>query len=99
MAPDRDDDDTEVRSRIEKQAERQLRARREGRHGLWFGLGMFGMVGWSVAVPTLIGVAIGWWLDEVAPQRFSWTLALLLAGVTVGAINAWYWVNRESGHE
>ena len=27
--------------------------------------------------------------------RFSWTLALLLAGVTLGCFNAWYWVSGE----
>ena len=28
----------------------------------WFGLGMMRLVGWSVAVPTLLGAAIGLWL-------------------------------------
>ncbi len=81
---------------IARQAERRLRARREGVRGVWFGLGMFGLIGWAVAIPTLIGVALGMWLDRVAPQAFSWTLALLLAGVVLGAINAWMWVERES---
>jgi ATP synthase protein I len=60
---------------------------------------MFGMVGWAVAVPTLIGVAVGLWLDRVAPSdELSWTLAMLLAGVALGCANAWYWVSRESRH-
>jgi ATP synthase protein I len=25
----------------------------------------------------------------------SWTLTLLLAGAALGALNAWYWVQRE----
>jgi ATP synthase protein I len=84
---------------IGRQAERRARARREGRRAAWFGLGMFGMVGWSIAIPTLAGVALGLWLDEVAPQDFSWTLALLLAGVVVGVMIAWYWVEREAHDE
>jgi ATP synthase protein I len=32
---------------------------------VWFGLGMIGVVGWSVAIPTLIGTAIGLWIDHV----------------------------------
>ena len=56
---------------------------------------MFGVVGWSVAAPTLIGIALGYWLDRMWPRHFSWTLALLLAGVTIGCINAWYWVSHE----
>jgi len=56
---------------------------------------MFGVVGWSVAVPTLLGIALGLWLDRLWPGGFSWTLALLLAGVTLGCLNAWYWVSLE----
>ena len=80
---------------IARQAERRIRARRERRRGIWFGFGMFGMVGWAVALPTLLGVALGYWLDEIAPQRFSWKLALLLAGVVLGGLNAWFWIEKE----
>ena len=74
---------------------RKLRARRAKDRTIWFGLGMFGLVGWSVAIPTLLGVSLGVWLDVHYPSRFSWTLALLLAGATLGAMNAWYWVSQE----
>jgi ATP synthase protein I len=84
---------------IGRAAERRLKARRERRRGMWFGFGMFGLVGWSVAVPILIGIAIGWWLDRAMPQRFSWTLALLLAGAVLGALNAWFWIDKESRDE
>lgn len=84
---------------IGRQVERRLRARRRRARSVWFGLGMFGLVGWAVAVPTLIGIVLGLWLDQVAPQAFSWTLTLLLAGVVLGAINAWLWVERESRGE
>lgn len=74
---------------------RKIRARRKQDRTIWFGLGMFGLIGWTVAVPTLLGVAVGWWLDRTWPARFSWTLALLLGGVALGCMNAWYWVSRE----
>ena len=95
MGEDGENRKSKALGEIERQAERRVRAREEGRRAAWFGLGMFGMVGWAVAVPTLIGVALGLWLDRVAPQDFSWTLALIVAGVVLGALNAWYWVNRE----
>jgi len=83
----------------EKQA-RKLKSRRErGQGSLWFGLGMFGLVGWSVAIPTVIFLALGIWLDTTFPGRISWTLTLLVAGVVLGCLNAWYWVKRESRHE
>ena len=74
---------------------RKVRARRQKDRTVWLGLGLFGVVGWSVAIPTLVGIGLGFWLDRTSPGRFSWTLALLLAGVTVGCLNAWYWVSKE----
>jgi ATP synthase protein I len=78
---------------------RKLQARKEGDRSVWFGLGMFGLVGWSVAVPTLAGIAIGIWIDKTWPGPRSWTLMFLVIGVIVGCVNAWYWVKRESRHE
>lgn len=74
---------------------RKQRARRQGDRTLLFGMGMFGLVGWSVALPSLAGLALGIWLDLHVPVPFSWTLTLLIAGVLVGCLNAWYWVSRE----
>lgn len=74
---------------------RKLWARRHADRSIWFGLGMWGLVGWSVAIPTMIGVALGVWIDAVWPSRFSWTLMLLAIGVAVGCWSAWRWVSRE----
>jgi ATP synthase protein I len=73
-------------------ASRKLKARREGAPGVWFGLGMMGLIGWSVVVPTLLGAALGIWLDQHHPGKHGWTLALLAAGLTIGCWNAWRWV-------
>ncbi|MCL4675208.1 MAG: AtpZ/AtpI family protein [Pararhodobacter sp.] len=59
------------------------------------GIGTFGVIGWSIAVPTLGGIFLGLWLDRIAPQNFSWTLALLLGGVVLGAVIAWRWIDKE----
>ena len=42
---------------------------------------MMGLIGWSVAVPTVLGAALGLWLDQHYPGTHSWTLALLMAGL------------------
>ncbi|OYY60671.1 MAG: F0F1 ATP synthase subunit [Burkholderiales bacterium 28-67-8] len=76
-------------------AARKLRARRHADRGVWFGLGMMGLIGWSVAVPTLLGAALGLWLDKAYPGGRSWTLALLVAGLAIGCLNAWHWVVKE----
>ncbi len=74
---------------------RKVRARRTRDRSIWFGLGMFGVVGWSVAIPTLLGLASGIWIDSNYPSQYSWTLMGLLIGLVVGCVNAWYWVTSE----
>ncbi|MGB5212430.1 MAG: AtpZ/AtpI family protein [Anderseniella sp.] len=59
------------------------------------GVGTFGMIGWSIAVPTVGGAFLGLWLDRVAAQDFSWTIALILAGVVLGTLIAGAWVGKE----
>ena len=76
-------------------AARKLKARRHSAQGVWFGLGMMGLIGWSVVVPTLLGAALGLWLDNHYPGKHSWTLALLVAGLMIGCVNAWHWVAKE----
>ena len=74
---------------------RKMRARRETQRTVWFGLGMFGLVGWSVAIPTVVGIALGIWIDSRWPSDTSWTLTLLVLGVGLGCLNAWKWVSKE----
>lgn len=80
---------------IGEKERRKITAQKE-KKGLWFGLGMFGLVGWAVAVPTVLGVALGVWIDETWSDPYSWTLMGLFVGVVVGCLNAWYWIKRES---
>ena len=82
-------------AQIGAKAARKLKARRHATPGVWFGLGMMGLIGWSVVVPTLLGAALGLWLDQHHPGARSWTLALLMAGLAIGCMNAWHWVAKE----
>ena len=86
---------SKLADQIGLKAARKLKARRNPAPGVWFGLGMMGLIGWSVVVPTLLGAALGLWLDNHYPGRHAWTLALLMAGLTIGCLNAWHWVARE----
>ena len=81
--------------KIGVRAARKLKARRNASPGVWLGLGMMGLIGWSVAVPTLLGTALGLWLDEHHSGSYSWTLMLLIAGLIMGCANAWHWVTKE----
>ena len=74
---------------------RKLRALKHKTDEVWFGLGMFGVVGWAVAIPTVIGIFLGVWIDIKWPGQYSWTLMLLVIGLITGCMNAWFWINRQ----
>lgn len=99
LRPDDAPTDERYRSDVARKAARRRRAAREKDRGVWFSLGLFGLVGWSIAIPALLGVALGVWIDSRWPGRVSWTLTLLFIGVVVGCANAWYWIKQESGGE
>ena len=88
-------DDSTFSRQVRAQAARKLKAQRGVPRSIWFGLGMSGLIGWSVTVPTLLGAALGIWIDQHHPSRYSWTLMLLLIGLIVGCCSAWRWVDSE----
>ena len=87
--------DSALAHQVGASARRKQHAAAHPAPGALYGLGMMGLVGWAVAVPTLAGAALGWWLDIYHPGRHGWTLALLAAGLTLGCFNAWRWVAGE----
>jgi len=82
-------------SQIGAKQARKLKAQARVTRTVWSGLGMMGMVGWSVVVPTLLGAALGVWLDKHYPATHSWMLTLLVVGLTIGCVNAWHWIAKE----
>ena len=89
------EDRTAFSREVGAKAARKLKARRNPTPGVWFGLGMMGLIGWSVVVPTLLGAALGIWLDNRHPGTHSWTLMLLVICLVIGCVNAWNWVAKE----
>ncbi|HUX29781.1 MAG TPA: AtpZ/AtpI family protein [Thiobacillus sp.] len=87
--------ETEFSQLVGEKAARKLKAQRHVTQTVWSGLGMMGLVGWSVAIPTLLGAALGIWIDKHHPGSHSWTLALLAIGLGLGCVNAWHWVSKE----
>lgn len=80
---------------VDAREKRKVRAQRKKQETFWFGMGMFGLVGWSVALPAVVGIFIGLWIDIKHSGHYSWTLMLMMIGLVFGCINAWRWMSRE----
>lgn len=74
---------------------RAERWRREGERSIGQNLAMIGAVGWTIVVPTLIGIFVGRWLDRTLGSGIFWTLGLLVAGLAAGCWTAWKRIHRE----
>lgn len=85
----------ELLNEVEKDANKKIKSKSEGKE-IMFGLGFFGIVGWSIAVPTLLAIALGVYLDKKLNSNFSWTLTLIFAGVLLGSFNVWSWLNENN---
>jgi ATP synthase protein I len=88
-------DENSFSKEVEEKAQRKLNAIHNDKRSVWFGIGMFGMVGWSVAVPTILGAVLGMWMDKKYPESFSWTLSFLILGLISGCLIAWHWITKE----
>lgn len=73
----------------------RLKAAKDKRGSLFFGLGMFGTVGWTIAIPTLLGALLGRWLDSLHHDQISWTITCMLTGMASGCLVAWRWITKE----
>ncbi|MDH4319445.1 MAG: AtpZ/AtpI family protein [Desulfobulbaceae bacterium] len=82
---------------VEEKARRRQKAEKEGSKPIFFGLGMFGVVGWTIALPTVVGVFLGRWLDGLksAESKVSWTLSCMFIGLIIGVVAAWQWMSKE----
>jgi ATP synthase protein I len=79
---------------VRRERERRARAQRDNRRSIGRDLAQVGALGWTVVVTTLLGVYAGRWLDRRLGTGIAFTLALLLAGVTLGCVLAWQRLNR-----
>ncbi len=94
--PKKPDRQSDMARKIGSKSTRKLKAKRLAGQKTWFGLGMMGLVGWSIILPTLIGLLVGIWIDSTTDSRYAWTLMLMVAGLAIGCLNVWYWLNKEA---
>ncbi len=95
-AHDRDEElEDEFESSVRRERARIERGRAQGHGSFWRYLGLIGVVGWSVVVPTVVGALVGLWLDERYGTGYRLTLGLIVFGLAMGCLNAWRMITRE----
>ena len=87
--------DRNLAREVARKSARKLKARRHRHRGALSGFAFFGLIGWSVVLPTLLGTALGAWIDSHHESRFTWTLMLMVLGLVAGCWNAWRWIQAE----
>jgi ATP synthase protein I len=86
--------------RIEAAAQRAVlreqRAHDEPEPSLGSRLGQIGILGWSIVLPTLAGLALGHWLDRRFGTGVFFSAPLLMIGAAFGLWSAWKWMHRQN---
>lgn len=86
--------DKDMQKVISKKINRRLCLKNK-KHSILRAFSLFGLVGWSIGVPTIIFAYLGLFLDEKFPVSFSYTLYFVLLGLGLGCYNAWKWLKKE----
>jgi ATP synthase protein I len=84
-----------LREAVKTRQERRARWKREGERPLGQNLAMIGVLGWTIVLPTLLGIFAGRWLDRHFNMGIFWTLGLLTAGLALGCTLAWKRMHSE----
>ena len=79
---------------VRQHTQRHERAQREGEPSFGRYLAQVGVLGWTIVVPTLLGVFIGRWIDQRLGTGIFWTGPLLTAGLAFGCWVAWRWMHN-----
>lgn len=98
MDDEKNSPEKKIEEKIRGDVEKKIKAKAE-QDEIMFGLGVFGIIGWSISIPTLAGIFLGIYLDDQYAMGFSWTLTLLFIGVIIGCLNAWYWIKQKSNKD
>jgi len=80
---------------VHHKVDQHLKAAKDKRSALFLGIGMFGTVGWTITIPTLLATLLGRWLDSLHHGQISWTLICMSIGMATGCLVAWRWISRQ----
>ncbi len=80
---------------VKTRQERRERWQREGERSIGQNIAMIGVLGWTIVLPTLLGLFAGRWLDRQFHMGIFWTLGLLVVGLAAGCMLAWKRMHSE----
>lgn len=83
------ENDQRLQAAVRMRQARRARWQQEGERSVGQNLAMIGALGWTIVLPTLIGIFAGRWLDRHLEMGIFWTLGLLVAGLALGCTLAW----------
>jgi ATP synthase protein I len=89
----RRDGDTLIDS-LRRRVARRDQALHEGEPSFGRALAQIGVLGWTIVLPTLLGMFAGRWIDRRLGSGIFWTAPLLLLGLALGCWSAWRWMHR-----
>ena len=75
-------------SEVQRRRERHEEYVRDGDSSFWQSVGMMGTIGWSVSIPTALGVLLGRWLDGRLDSAHVFMVFFMLAGLITGCVTA-----------
>lgn len=66
-------------------------SRFRGKGVFWQSIATFGVIGWMIALPTVIGAYLGKYMDSkiTGPEGISWTITFILIGLGIGIYTVW----------
>ena len=78
--------------------EREARGREIPEPSLGARLGQIGVLGWTIVLPTLLGLLLGQWLDRTFMSHASgphvfFSATFLILGAAIGYWSAWRWMH------
>lgn len=79
---------------VRRQYRRRQLAKQEGKRSIGQDLALIGVIGWTVVLPTVLGIFVGRWLDRKFASGIFWTLAMLVGGLSLGCFLAWQRLTR-----
>lgn len=91
----RPDKHEQLSEAVKTRQERRARWQREGERSIGQNLAMIGALGWTIVLPTLLGIFAGRWLDRTFNMGIFWTLGLLALGLALGCTLAWKRMHSE----